>query len=428
MIEWFEKLNIIKNTSIKNVFIITIMIIVLAVSNYAFLIDNFVESHENIVHEIYQDYLLNHKLDNIYITDNYIYIIDFDKEKYFELKHNRFIEKDIDYIYDHFDTQSKIKLNNTVYIELPHHIIYKFNNIVIEINAEDTMYLSSTLISFLIFATIIMYFIWSSAIKKKDSKINNLTISSNEYALSERTTSYFVNIMHHKLNTPLKVLATKSRMLIETIVTEKSGFNQEIIEKSEWDYLQIDNALKTIFSVTNKLKTYNELSQNESNLYKLCTIAKETIDVLKDDDFHCHIDYKAKLYDIDKSIISSHEIIQIFIHQIKFSLSQLAEKINFTIYNNNTNSITILYTDNGNIIDNDIIKIINESVLMSDLLIKKIEGDYYDLILNFNILNSKSDNCNIRILSSNETGNVFEIKLPTFKHNFDKDKKKNKVD
>ena len=67
--------------------------------------------------------------------------------------------------------------------------------------------------------------------------------------LSERTTSYLVNIMHHKLNTPLKVLSTKSRMLIETIVSQEN-IDIKIKDKSELDYLQIDKALKTIFNIS----------------------------------------------------------------------------------------------------------------------------------------------------------------------------------
>ena len=61
--------------------------------------------------------------------------------------------------------------------------------------------------------------------------------------------SYLIGILHHKLNTPLKVLATKSRVLIGTIIN--NNIPEYIKEKSEWDYVQIDNSLKTIFNVTN---------------------------------------------------------------------------------------------------------------------------------------------------------------------------------
>lgn len=256
----------------------------------------------------------------------------------------------------------------------------------------------------------ILFLYHRECLKNKD-KVRHLKISKQEYALSERTTNYLINIMHHKLNTPLKILSTKSRVLIEHIVD--SNMDLEIKERAEWDFVQIDRALKSIFTITNKLKSYNELSQNEVNMYKLFSISRETIDILKDDDFEMEIDYKSKLFEINTEYISSHEIIQIFINQLKFSLIQLADKITVKIFNHGENHITILYSDNGNPLSNEQISLLNtmDNVLDRYNQIKYVE--IFDLILNFDIINNSFSS--IRLLSSTANGNIFEIKLPTKK-------------
>ncbi len=257
---------------------------------------------------------------------------------------------------------------------------------------------------------IILLLYYRDCIFNKD-KNKYLKISKQEYALSERTTNYLINIMHHKLNTPLKILSTKSRVLIEYIVN--SEMSDEIKEKAELDFVQIDRALKSIFTITNKLRSYNELSQNEVNMYKLFTISKETIDILKDDDFEMEIDYKSKLFEINTEYISSHEIIQIFINQLKFSLIQLADKITIKIFNHDINHITILYSDNGNALTSEQIDILNNTTNSLDRYNQIKLFDIFDLILNFDIINNSFSN--IRLLSSTENGNIFEIKLPTRK-------------
>jgi len=254
------------------------------------------------------------------------------------------------------------------------------------------------------------------AVAKKNSKIANLTLSTQEYVLSKRTASYLVSIIHHKINTPLKILATKSRILLETILLRKE-ITKEVEDKSRENYFIIDESLKNIVVVTNKLKIYNELSQNESNIYKLCVLSKETIDILTDDEFDVSIDYIAKLYAIDKEKISSHEVIQIFINQIKFSIHNMADKINFNMFKYSNNTITIFYSDNGNIIDDELTKIIKNDINFQDVLDKEIEYASFDLILNFSILNINK-NCSITLLSSNENGNLFKIKLPVLKEKF----------
>lgn len=390
-----------------NIIISTIVITAIVSVNQYFTLKDFSKEHNNLANKIHTLFITKKINDIQYITDNDIFIVS--NEKFYTLKNRQFVEINNPIEASNFT----IDIIEDIFIELPSFVVYEYpDGTTIKINASHTTYFSIILYLLLITLMVLINFLFLSAMRSNISKMNNLKISAQEYALSERTTSYLVSIMHHKLNTPLKVLATKSRVLIETIVN--SNIDESIKEKSEWNYVQIDRSLKTIFNVTNKLKSYNELSQSEVNLYKLFTISKETIDILKDDEFEIDIDYKAKMFEIDKRMLSSHETIQIFINQIKFSLAQLADKISIRVFNSDDTSITILYSDNGNTIDSTLNELIEKQITIAELNEMNIETDYFDLILNFNIMNS-NDFSNIRVLTSNENGNVFEIKLPTFK-------------
>ena len=248
-----------------------------------------------------------------------------------------------------------ILISPNIFINIPNYTMYHFDNVIIRMNAQHTTFFASIFYVLLIVILVVMNFLFYIIVKKNIISMNNLKISAQEYALSERTMSYLIGILHHKLNTPLKVLATKSRVLIRTIIN--NNIPEYIKEKSEWDYVQIDNSLKTIFNVTSKLKTYNALSQNELNLYKLFTISKETSDILKDDEFEIDIDYKSKMFEINKLHLTSHEIIHIFINQIKCSLVLLADKISIKVLKSDKEYVTILYTDNGNKINKNIFDI-----------------------------------------------------------------------
>lgn len=404
--------------SFVNVMSIGVLVVFVSITNYTISINEFINQHSPIINTIHDDFSDNGIINNQYVTDNKLFIYDIKNKTKYELFQNNLNTQKFS---PELLTQFKIHIKSNIDILIfSHTLLFTFDNIVIGISASHVLYFSIFLIFFIILITLIMNVSYHASLKNKNSKIENLTISTQEYVLSERTTSYLVRILHHKLNTPLKVLSTKSRILVETIVSQ-GNLSKDIKEKSELDYVQIDAALKTIFTITNKLKSYNELSQNETNIYKLCALSKETIDILKDDDFIIDIDYRTKLFDIDKNSISSHEIIQIFINQIKFSLAQLSDKISFKIFKTTNKSLTLFYSDNGNKIDGKLKMMLNSGINVSELSNIPLESAYFDLILNFNILNNTRD-CNIKLLSSNTNGNLFEIKLPAIKHSFDKKK------
>ena len=123
---------------------------------------------------------------------------------------------------------------------------------------------------------------------KKSSEVEILNMSVKEFALSQRTTSFIVSIMHHKLNSPLKVLEAKSRMMLHQVLMkldQNESEQKKIYDKTQSDYNEMRESLDTIFDVTKTLKAYNELSKNETNLHKLFKIVDETFRILKDDDF-----------------------------------------------------------------------------------------------------------------------------------------------
>ena len=192
---------------------------------------------------------------------------------------------------------------------------------------------------------------------------------------------------------------------------------QEALQSIEND---LDRATAVLYKAyQQQLKTYNALSQNELNLYKLFTISKETSDILKDDEFEIDIDYKSKMFEINKLHLTSHEIIHIFINQIKCSLVLLADKISIKVLKSDKEYVTILYTDNGNKINKNIFDLLKKQTSIANINRSTTDVDYFDLILNFNIINSNKRS-SIKILESEDIGNTFEIKLPIIKKKFKK--------
>lgn len=406
-----NKLNKLKNKYFNTV-LITAFIITLLLLNYTFLLYSTLETKTYIAKNIYNG-LENNISEINYNNINKIHVYDNNYIKKFEFYQQKKIISDDNKPNNYL----KIIIRNDIELLLPDNIIlFSFSNYKIGLEITYILFNSIFLLVSMIMLVVVMRIMFIVAVAKKNTKIANLTVSTQEYVLSKRTTSYLVSIIHHKINTPLKILATKSRILLETILLRKE-ITKEIKDKSKENYMDIDASLKDIVIVTNKLKIYNELSQNESNIYKLCVLSKETIDILTDDEFIVSIDYRLKLYAIDKEKISSHEVIQIFINQIKFSIHNMADKINFNMFKYSNNTITIFYSDNGNIIDDELTKIIKNDINFQDVLDKEIESDSFDLVLNFSILNTNK-NCNITLISSTENGNLFKIKLPVLKEKF----------
>ena len=357
---------------------------------------------------IYQNFIAQPRIHKFIVPQERIRIIDNTAKKNYILYDSKFIETVMD---DPKPFSLAFYTSSNIKVVYPYHVEYMFDDVSIIFEMKYPNQLSQQV---LLIVTIIAFFInlsYTSRINIDSSKMKTLKVSVQSYALSQRTTSYLVSIIHHKLNTPLKVLTTKTRMLMQTIDTTPN-MDGHRLSKAKSDYMEMHTALKTIMGVTSKLRTYNTLSQNEPNVHTLFTIANETIHILNDDDFIIDIDYQTKLYDIDRDKISSHEIIQIFINQIKFSLAQLADKIGIRIFKADEGSITLLYSDNGNNLDSDFMRTLSTNQTVTALSRSQMESDYFDVLLNFNILNDTSHS-KITILSSNMNGNVFEIKLPT---------------
>jgi len=414
-----------KGRQINTVVLLT-TVVLFAISHYAIVINGFINDHAKLAYNIKQTTQQGHCVKSTYIMEHNVYITNhIDNKKYFiDHESAKCQETAIHDQHSTFpDTLFKLTIqkekNVITTVIFPKHIEYKFKDARVCFDLSHYVTIeNATIILFLIF-TIILLLVFKLSMIQSDSQLDNLKISAQEYVLSERTISFLVSIMHHKLNSPIKVISTKTRVLMETIVlcNKDKLISDDILKTSEKNYIHLHDAIDNITKMTNKLKEYNEHSQNETNVYNICQIATDTIEILKDEDFNIEIDYKTKLYEIDTNNIRSHEIIQIFINQIKFSLGQqFADSINFKIFKSTDDFITILYTDNGNQLEPKVLKLIKNRIDVSDLLNDEIEQDYIDLILNFNILNANKQS-NIRLLSTNKNGNLFEIKLPTIRNN-----------
>jgi hypothetical protein len=412
MFDFIKKINESVNGVFFNMLITWLVSSTFIAVNHMYLIVKFSEDHKQIATQIYKS--LKENKQHTFISDNKIHVAMIDKKgnhRFLELKNRRFSKIKNNTRFSQVSQYDiRFTIDENIAFKFPDCIAYNFDDIIVSIDGSHISEFSLNLFIFLVIALIFIQTLTAMKLKKDASNMRNLKISAQEYALSQRTTSFLVNIMHHKLNSPLKVLSTKSRKLITTIEDFKN-ITPTVVNRSGWDYKQLEGSLKTIFDVTRKLKSYNELSKSESNIYKLFRLSKETIEILKDDEFELENDYKNKLYDIDKNAISSHEIIQIFINQIKFSLFQLADKISITVFSEARNSITILYSDNGNQIDDELKTLIYNNTNVSDLSVDELSTDKFDQLLNFNIINS-NDYTSIKIIHSNENGNVYKIKLP----------------
>lgn len=393
---------------IKSTSVIVLTFILTLMTLYYIGSGQFIKEHNihiiNTINENFSsDNFLKKEHNNLgkYLEFNY-------KKKHYVLKNNNIIKTD-ESIHNTYIFSFKA-LNNNVDIFFPYYATLKYNDFVFFLSLE---HYNETLIffGFILFLFLLIYtFMYHIILYKKLKTLHNFKISAQEYALSERTTSYLVSIMHHKFNTPLKIITTKSRVLAQTIIT--SELDETIKLKAEKDFINIDNALKTIFEITNKLKTFKSSSQSELNIYKIFEIAIETIEILRDDEFSINVDRKTKLYEIDKTRLKPHEMIQVFINQIKFSIEEMSTEINIKLFYADTEKIKILFSDNGNQLDDEILELFKNKKIL-DSLDPNDNNNYFDLLLNLNILEESGGS--LKILNSNNNGTTYEIIIPTFK-------------
>lgn len=400
----------IKNNVIKIILLSHIIIIIFAIITYAVLTLEFYNEYSNILRKNQSS---NIKISN---TEELINTISFVHEN-IEIKKNNtyyFLSKNRDKLLksniSSFSNLIIYNVDDTTTLHLPYYFSFKYDNntylnISFDHSNEAFVSLLVTIMLLVLFFNILYY----QMLKRAMDNTNTSNISAQEYALAERTTSYLVSIMHHKLNTPIKVLKTKSRVLAKTI--EESNIVDSIKTVAARNYTNIYDALENITLITSKLKSFQELSKNEKNIYKLFEIAKETIEILRDDVITIKIDNKISQFEIDKSFISSHEMTQIFINQIKFSIEQMGTSVSIRVFNSDENSLTILFSDNGNQLNDELVQQIKNKTSITNSTY--ISDEFMDLVLNLNILTNSGGG--LRLISSNENGNVYEIRISTKK-------------
>jgi signal transduction histidine kinase len=381
----------------------------------------FLETHNsNTVYTIVEDIKDNSFLKRKYFNIDYEIEIEY-QGNFFKLENKQFVISNKP-VFEPcgltFITQNNIEIHFPSYAE------YKIDEVIIRISLEHGNH-AIIIFSIIIFMVVSIYSIlYHIMLHQKLKSLHNIKLSAQEYALSERTTSYLVSIMHHKLNTPLKILATKSRVLAQSIFD--SDLDDNIKSKAEKDYINIDNALKTIFEITSKLKTFKSATQSELNIYKIFGISIETIEILRDDEFSINVDRKTKLFEIDKNRLSPHEMIQVFINQIKFSIEEMSTEINIKMFYSDDKKIKILFSDNGNPVDPHVIQMVKNRRTLESLDPENRDEYYSDLLLNLSIL--KEAGGSLKIINSNDNGTTYEIVIPTFKVDLKKIKAKKKED
>jgi hypothetical protein len=381
----------------------------------------FLETHNsNTVYTIVEDIKDNSFLKRKYFNIDYEIEIEY-QGNFFKLENKQFVISNKP-VFEPcgltFITQNNIEIHFPSYAE------YKIDEVIIRISLEHGNH-AIIIFSIIIFMVVSIYSIlYHIMLHQKLKSLHNIKLSAQEYALSERTTSYLVSIMHHKLNTPLKILATKSRVLAQSIFD--SDLDDNIKSKAEKDYINIDNALKTIFEITSKLKTFKSATQSELNIYKIFGISIETIEILRDDEFSINVDRKTKLFEIDKNRLSPHEMIQVFINQIKFSIEEMSTEINIKMFYSDDKKIKILFSDNGNPVDSHVVQMVKNRRTLESLDPENRDEYYSDLLLNLSIL--KEAGGSLKIINSNDNGTTYEIVIPTFKVDLKKIKAKKKED
>lgn len=395
----FIKTNVTKSILMSHLIVIVFAIISYCVLTTEFYIEysNILEKNQDIQHRLTHNE--HDMLDTMYFVHEDIEIKKYNK--FYHLSKNR--DKLLITDTSSFNTFLSYKIDDRIVLHLPYYFAYKYDdnteiNISFDHSIDAFISILTTIILLVAFFNILYY----RMIKRAVENTNISNISAQEYALAERTTSYLVSIMHHKLNTPIKVLRTKTRVLSKTI--EDSDIIDNIKDIAARNYTNISDALNNISVITHKLKSFQELSKNETNIYNLFTIAKETIEILRDDVVQIKMDDKLNKFEIDKSFISSHEMTQIFINQIKFSIEQMATSISIRVFNSDDKSLTLLFSDNGNKLDNLLVQQLKNKIDVPN-------ERCMDIVLNLNIL--KNSGGGLRLISTNENGNIYEIRIST---------------
>ena len=393
---------------IKHVFYITVVhiLIYLSMLSSAIFLHSkyFCDHNEQLV-----DFLSKNActLKNGPFFSNYNNILIIFDDKTLELKNNHFVFVEKLQNVDKY----KITSNTDQRILWPFKIAFKSDDITIVIDFQSNIiYYTTFFILILFIFSLIAYSVYTIIIKNKDREIHNIEVIARDNALSERTTNYLVSIMNHKINTPLKIISVKSRALISCLEAS-TNLTEELKDKIINDYVKLQEAVNYMFELTDKIKKYKESTKAETNIYNLVTIAKETLDILTDDDFEITINYNLKLYNIENYAINNHEFIQVILNQLKLSLHSLADQIDIkVIKNKNSNDLILIYSDNGNQLDNEFQKFIKRKISLKDLQNGKYSDVLTDTVLSVDIL--ESVNGSLKLIKES-TGNKFELRIPS---------------
>jgi len=402
-------------------------VLLFGVSHYALTIYEFTENHIQIAQQLLYTTMKNefcHGTES-FIFEHDVAITNHINDKKYEINSNNSTCKEVTVFTNEETTHITgitIKNNDGVKViaQLPTHFSYYFKNGIVSIHSShysDAEFMSVGL--FVIFASVLLLIIRISE-KKTNKTITELKLSTQESLMAEKSISAFSSMIHHKLNTPMKVISTSARILteiIDNLYKLQQVVDASILAKAEEKFRALDNAIKEINSkITNNLKEYENIDRTNTNIYDCCVNANTAVQLFTDDDFKLIVDYQTKKYEIDTTYVKSEVLTETFYNLIKFSLSsQLANTIYFKIFKASDDSISILYTDNGNILDQKKLQFINDKIYVVDMINHDFEQNFIALLATFNLLNANVQS-KLKLISSNSNGNLFLIKIPVTKN------------
>jgi len=251
--------------------------------------------------------------------------------------------------------------------------------------------------------------LYKSVSEKESSLLNNIM------------TIYITENLHHELLTPVKVIMTKNRMLGMIVKKEQTkldetgkGMDQINLEKQKESIDYIELSVEQIVSVLENMRQSKMVKKGaDQNIYDILSHTIKLMDIITTDEFEYHIDEELIHYELSNDL-STGSFLNIILNHIKNSVEANADSIIFNLEYFKHNILVLRMIDNGNGIPDKVLKKLfeqNNSSKEQNANSKVIRGN--GLFLNKNILGRSGGD--VTMVSTDELGTTFEIKVPAKK-------------
>jgi len=275
----------------------------------------------------------------------------------------------------------------------------------------------------LIFESTILY----KAYKRERSEALLQQVGT-EAILSNKSMVMITENVHHELNTPIEIIDNKiekiHRVITDYLVSENDWWmgnanlrvipeekrqNNKKMVKLEKDFEFIKTSIEQIFAVLNKMKNFKSLrySNGDKTIYDIIDGAFKIIGI-SNSDFTYKIDEQFKNYRMSSLTFKNVDLINVLINHIKNSLEANSDRILVDISSTKEDMISILLSDNGNGIPEQLLNNIFEPNLSSKAIGSTIRGN--GMYLNKHIIRDSGGD--IRILSTSKDGTTIAVTIP----------------